>query len=338
MSDDYISKELLLVANESENCSLLVGLLEDAGFMVTHNTEPSIIKDLLENKFFFAAIFELDTPKVDYGLALLSQTRKLSPITHTYLITNRESFTAAVGSFRLGCQDAVLFDPSQYPYLISKIRKSALRISFESNRDKLLFDMSDIHKSFFKKMLTLHIKLMESNEALQYKDGQQETDLPPINILLVDGGSEMFDGLSSQLPSDNGWNLTHCTWGSEALDIGGSGAYQIALVNKSLPDLPGSMISSTLKATAPKTVIFIFDNSNGVENSLKMFEGSTSKEIPLQTGNIDAISDKFRDIRRALSSKSQKEVHVKTFKAQNYEFIQKYSKIKAKIKRLNESG
>ena len=337
MDGEYISREILLVANEDERSRLLKSQMEEMGFFLTISVDPNIILDLLENKFFVVALFELDTPKTDFGLSLIKKTMELSPLTHTYLLATRESFRAAVLSFRLGCKDTILYDEGNLPYLLNKIKKSASEITFEKDRDLLMQEMAATHKEFFKKMLALHIRLMDVTDELHYKEGIPDGELSPVSILIVDGDDEFHSKLEEILPQKNGWNTTHCSWGSEAFDIGANGNFSVALVNKSLPDLPGSMVASTLKATAPNTIILVFDYQKGIAQSIKLFEGSTSTEIPLSAGNINEVASKLRDIRKDLNLKTKKEQHIKTFKAQNFEFLQKYNRLKHKYSKLTDS-
>ncbi len=334
MTQDFISREILVVAPEDDRRPLLVDKLSSIGFLVTALTEPNSIKDQLENKFFIVAIFELDTPTTDFAHLLIQHTKRYSPETHCFVLATRESFRSAILSFRVGAKDVVHYDSEEFPPLLDRIKKSATTIAYRRDRDNLMGEMAAVHKLFFKKMLALHIRLMETEAQLHLKESKEE-DLPPLNILLVDSEATLINGLTAVLDPASGWNITHCTWGSEALDHGASGSYHVALVNRTLPDLPGTMISSTLKATSPSTRLLMFDY-NADHHSLSLFEGSSSQEIPLKGGAPSEVAEKLRTVRSNLASRAQKEEHIKSFKAQNYEFLQNYNRLKTKHQKLME--
>ncbi|MBU1537414.1 hypothetical protein KKF84_19010, partial [Myxococcota bacterium] len=189
MTLHFLSREILLVAAEDDRSQLLISQLESLGFMVTRSTEPNTLKDLLENKFFAVAVFELDTPKPDFGLSLLDFIAKLSPQTHGFMLATRESFHAAVNAYRKGAKDVILYEIENFPYLVDSVLKSATRIAQEQDRDRLLSDMNAVHKQFFKMMLSMHIRLMETETQLRYREGVADLDMPPLNILIVDGES-----------------------------------------------------------------------------------------------------------------------------------------------------
>ncbi len=336
MTLQFLSREILLVASEDERSRLLVGQLEAIGFMVTMNSEPNTIKDLLEHKFFAVAVFELDTPAVDFALNMLDFIAKVSPQTHGFVLATRESFHAAVSSYRKGAKDVILYEMENFPYLVDCVVKSATRIAQDQDRDRLLNEMNTVHKQFFKMMLNMHIRLMETETHLRYKEGVGMQELPPLNILIVDSEPTLAAGIMDHLSGEEGWSFTHCTWGSEALDHVASANFQVALVGKHLPDLPGSMISSTIQSTSPSTTILMFDYRGAAEISL--YECSTSQEIPLLGSEPAAVAEKLKDIRASIASKSQKEEHIKSFKAQNYDFLQKYSRLKNKYAKLMEKS
>jgi DNA-binding NtrC family response regulator len=322
----------LLVTKNEDLPFELDGLFSSHGFHVSHIQELDLAVHLLDKKFFIVALFDLDTPEKYQGLKLLKLSQKFSPITRNFMFTYRESFKSVVQAYRMGCEDFVFINDNSPAYLLEKIKKCALQVEYENARDILMKDMASLHGNFFKKMLKIHISLMETQEQLRYKDSSEEL-LPPCSILIVDGDDKIENAIKEECIESKGWNITRLSYGGEALAYIASNKFHIALVNQSLPDLPGTMIVSTLKSTWPESITLMF-SEQVPKAELLLFEGSTSKEIPINIGDTKNLVKKLRDIRFGLNSDKKKQQHLQTFKANNFEFIQQYNKVRTKIKEL----
>ncbi|MBN2725646.1 MAG: response regulator [Deltaproteobacteria bacterium] len=329
MSTQYIGREILLVSENKPLVQDLQTVLSREGFLVTNICEWGTLEDLLENKFFIIAIIDFDIKAKGDGLEILEMTKKLSPVTHVFMITAREDFKATVNAFRSGCEDVIHVRPEEILFLIESIKKSAARISHEKERDLLLKDMYTVHNNFFKRMLSLHIKLTETEEAQRYRDGVDDSELPPLDILIVDSESNLTQELTSSLNDSKGWNIKSVGWGSEGLDHGTSGKYKFVFVGKNLPDFPSSMVVSSISASSPETTIIVVESAG--DGSFRL---SSPDSEDVQISPVGDIISWLRDKRIDLAAKSTKKQHIKTFKAQNFDFLQKYSKIKSRVEKL----
>lgn len=329
MSTQYIGREILIVSENNPLIQDLQKILQKEGFLVSVAVDQFTLEDLLENKFFIIALIDLDVNSPDHGLEILELSHRLSPATHNFLVTARESFTSCVKAFRTGCRDVIHIKPDEIAYLIDNIRKSATEIAHASERDRLLKEMYSVHNNFFKKMLALHIKLTELEDAARMREGVDDAELPPMQILIVDSDDTLENSIASIVNENDGWYVKRVSWGAEALDYGTSGQWQSILVGRHLQDLPASMVASSLSAMGSEAEVLIFSISpEGI-----IHIASPDGEDQSNVSTIDLIS-RFRNRRIDMATKSAKKQHIKTFKAQHYDFLQKYSKIKSRVEKL----
>jgi len=331
---NYVGREILLVMQENAMAKSIQSAFMNLGFWITVTADLKSILDLLDNKFFVAAILELDTPKPGYGLKLAQKIIEVSPLTATYLVSPNPDFPALLTAHRMGLKDFIQLEGEFLPYLVGGVRKSAEDIEHAGERDRLLKDMANLHGKFLKQMIALHIKLMESEESARYRDGVPDEELPPCKVLIVDPDAGVADALRERVTETGGWQITHLAWGGEALDFGTEGAFHVALICRSLPDLPGTMVFQTLKSDESDATVFLFDHDQKQPGGLLLFENSVSQELPLQVQNPDELLGRLRDLRRHMDTSLKKKEHLKTFKAQHYDFLQEYQRVQFKMKKV----
>lgn len=329
---NYIGRDILLVMQENATAQSIRSAFMNLGFWVTVTADLKVILDLLDNKFFICTLLELDTPKPGYGLKIAQRIIENSPVTACYILSPRADFAALLSAHRMGIKDFIPLEGDFLPYLSFSVRKSASEIEHVGERDRLLKDMVQVHGKFLKQMIQLHIKLMETEEAL--RPGVPDEELPPCKVLVVDPEDRLVNTLRHLLPETSGWEWIHLAWGGEALDFGTGGAFHMGLISRNLPDLPGSMVFQTLRANDTQAPLFLFDTNKQKPTELVLFEHSTSKEMPLQIQDPEQLAQRLCDLRRGLDSSRRKSEHLKTFKAQHYDFLQEYQRIQTKAKKV----
>ncbi len=329
---NYVGRDILLVMPENAVAQNIRSVFMNLGFWVTLTNDIKVILDLLDNKFFICVLLELDSPKPGYGLKIAQRVMETSPITACYILSPRQDFQALLTAHRMGVKDFVPMEGDFLPYLSSSVRKSASEIEHAGERDRLIKEMIQVHGKFLKQMIQLHIKLMETEEAL--RPGTPDEELPPCKVLVVDPEDRLVNLLRQLLPESAGWEWIHLAWGGEALDFGTGGAFHVGLISKNLPDLPGTMVFQTLRANDAQAPLFMFDADRSNPAGILLFEHSTSSELPLQIQDPEQLAGRLRDLRRALDSSRRKSEHLKTFKAQHYDFLQEYQRIQSKAKKV----
>jgi PleD family two-component response regulator len=357
MTSSYVGLEVLLVMEEGSKATEIGDLLNQEGFIVSRISAYSTVLDLLENKFFAVALFDLDTPDKNQGLRLLKKCKSLSPVTHTVILSrNKCSANHVIKANNLGCSEFIIMrDLNVSDYLVTRVMSLASQISYEGERDRLLKKVSQIHNKFFKRMMALHIRAMDADENLIAIAGIPDEELPPINLLIVDAEERLINTLKNSLKPDAGWNFSQLFNASEALDQGSSGFFHVAIINKSLPDLPGTMVASTIQASEVKTKSFVFEYT-GNSAEIKLFESTgisgdaikisseqggfrpsdaqivESIENPVDLRSHNDLVSKIRQVRQELAAKVRKSHYAKSFKVQNYDFLQEYGQLRSEIK------
>ncbi|MGM0597727.1 MAG: hypothetical protein ACQES9_11890 [Myxococcota bacterium] len=329
MSPEYIAHEVLLVAQKNELSQELKKMLEAKKFHVTLTTDIRNILNLMENKFFIINLFELDTPKEHIGLKLLKKAQELSPLTQNFILSTHQDFPAAIKGFRMGCQDFILYQRKRFPYIINQVVKSATETSYQDQRNHLVKDMAKFQKEFLKRTLGIYVQLMNAEDENQYNGQIPLNELPPCNILVVDSDQQFNQQLEENLPSEDGWQIKHLTWGSEALDYGINNDFQFAFIANNLPDLPGSMVSSTLGADKNRKVfVFKYSQEKGIFLELK-----TEKQTREIT-NSNELFELIGNMRRQKAAKIREKHHMASFRAKHFDFLQKYQDIQKKVDEL----
>lgn len=330
--NQYVGRDILLVMQENAVANSIRSAFMNLGFWVTLTADLKVILDLLDNKFFICTLLELDTPKPGYGLKIAQRVMENSPITACYILSPHADFAALLAAHRMGIRDFIPMEADFLPYLASSVRKSASEIEHTGERDRLLKEMVQVHGKFLKQMIQLHIKLMETEEAL--RPGVPDEELPPCKVLVVDPEDRLVGMLRQILPETSGWEWIHLAWGGEALDFGTGGAFHMGLISRNLPDLPGTMVFQTLRANDAHAPLFLFDADRTNPAGILLYEHSTSRELPLQIQDPDQLAQRLRELRRMQDSSRRKSEHLKTFKAQHYDFLQEYQRIQSKAKKV----
>nr|MDA3862688.1 hypothetical protein [Deltaproteobacteria bacterium] len=240
-----------------------------------------------------------------------------------------KDFPSAIKGFRMGCQDFILYQKNHFHYIVNQVVKSASETSYQDQRDHLVKDMAKFQKDFIKLTLTIYIQLMNAEDENQYSGQIPLNELPPCNILVVDSDQQFNEQLKENLSSEEGWEIKHLTWGSEALDYGINNEFQFAFIANNLPDLPGSMVSSTLGSDKNRKVfVFKYSQKKGIFLELKTEE--QTKEIANSTELFELISN----MRRKKVAKIREKHHMASFRAKHFDFLQKYQDIQKKVDEL----
>ena len=357
MYTSYVGLEILLVMEEGSSATEIVTLLSKEGFLVTRLDNYSQAINLLENKFFVVALFDLDTPDRNEGLRLLKKCRQLSPVTHPVMLARHKcSANHVIKANNLGCFEFIMIRDVVGDYLIEKVKEYAALVSYEGERDRLLKKVADVHNKFFKRMFALHIKAMDAEEDLIAISGIPDEELPPIQILVVDNDDNLLKTLESTLTPELGWNFKHLTLASEALDQSASGEYHVALINKNLPDLPGTMVANTIQSAGSKTKSFVFTYVGDDASQITLFEsaGTSAGEItinaaqerftakdaeikesienPVELRSQTDLVSKIRAVRQDLAATERKGHYAKNFKIHHFDFLQEYGKLREELK------
>lgn len=355
MSVPFVGNEVLVMMPEGRHLITIKALLVDEGFVVTHTADPERALELITEKFYVCAIFDLDTPKRHKGVKWMKKARQASPQTHCFILSLEKcSAAAAISAYRGGARDVFIFNPEDLEGMAARINAAAMEVVRRTEHDRLMLQVKGTHEQFFRRMLQMYLELLEAREP----DVSElfDNELPQCRILIVD--SEPHLASSLPLSPDDGWVVDTVPLGSLALEQADN--YHVVLVARSLPDLPGSMVATTVRKeekSAEKHEIFVFTYDPAAPARVTLFEvsgnlGTAASDadapVPSAFTEKDArpvdvlgkpmnlpfpamLVERLRQFRREAARRDRKKHWLSSFKAANYDFIEEYERQKKAI-------
>ena len=323
----------VLVVDADENVQRgLAQLLTTQGLFPTVLGDPERARALLKEKFFAAALVDLDTPKPSAGLELVRWMKREAPATAIFVMASRKVFEAAVEAFRAGATDVVMKAPDQVEYLKARVVEVASDVRAHTDERRLHGEVIAVHEEFLKRLMDTSRHASELEERLG--GGSQASDADgPCAVLVVEPREEAWlgDKLEAALAARGGFALTTAASGGEGLDRASAARFQLALICANLPDLPGSMVVSALKSQAPEMITILYTRPGKRPGKAEVIEGS--KVIPFVPEFSDArqMVERIDELRDAFSAKSRERRYLAAFRQQNYELLKRYAELKQQL-------
>ncbi len=251
-------QEVLVVDADDQVVKGLDRLLTKAGLIVTGTHDPVRARDQLLNKFYAVALVDADTPTPGGGIELLQFARDKSPLTSVVIMTARKSYETAVKAFRAGAADVVLKEPDVVPYLRERVIEAAGEIKATADRNSLLEEVAETHEEFLRRLREVSHELLDHEDRASGRASDDATTSAAVSVVLVDDDPEALEKLEKVLTAAEGWHFRAALSGGEALDVVTQMRPQIVIVKEDLPDLPGSMVVTTVKASAPDVLTLLY--------------------------------------------------------------------------------
>jgi response regulator RpfG family c-di-GMP phosphodiesterase len=201
-----------------------------------------------------------------------------------------------------------------------------------------LAEFAEANDDLVRKLMELSGRATELEDKLLASDGEPSSAasrLGELHLLVVDDQPDLVAALEKALPADKGWRLQHAQSGGEALDIATQTPPQILVAKDSLPDLTGSMVVKTIKASVPSLVALLFvPPTDRQEGEIKMVDQSRLHTlIPRFRSAADLVSQ-LSEVRDALHRKARERRHVKIFQTQYLEILQRCHRLQQQLEAL----
>jgi CheY-like chemotaxis protein len=236
-----------------------------------------------------------------------------------------------VSAFRAGAHDVVLKAPDQVDYLTARVVDAAGDWVTRGKTKVLLGEIRETLEEFLKRMMDTERRATDLEDQVAGR-AQGQTDIDgEVRLLFADSDDRLYKALSRTSP---GYSFTLAQSGGEALDYFAKGAYQIALVGPTLPDLPSSLIIKTLKAQAPETIVIAYE-PNG---RLDIVEGSRTISIVDKFTSASQLADRLDELAQAHRAKAKERRYLSAFRERHFEFLRKLSDLRKKIERAIADG
>jgi DNA-binding NtrC family response regulator len=327
-------QEVLVVDADDQVVRGLDRLLTRVGLVVTGTHDPVRARDQLLNKFFAVALVDADTPTPGGGIELLQFARDKSPLTSVVVMSARKSYDTAVKAFRAGAVDVVLKEPDVVPYLRERVLEAATEIKATADRNSLLEEVAETHEDFLRRMRDLVREAVDLEDRLSGREADQGDELATVSVVLVDDDHQALAKLEKVLPAQNGWQVRAAQTGGEALDVVMQTRPQIVIVKEDLPDLPGTMVVHTVKASAPDAVTMLYTppGKSGRNGEVKLVDASGALNTVASYSDPSELVTPLSEIREALRAKGKERRYLQAFRQKHYEFLQRYNGLKQRLK------
>jgi DNA-binding response OmpR family regulator len=280
---------------------------------------------------------DLDTPSLDGAIGFIRFVRDKSPLTAVIAMTRRTSFDVVAPAFRAGATDVMPENRDGVLSLRDRVVRAARDVQTALGRDQLLSEFADANDDLVRKLMELSARATELEDKLLASDRESSSAnlLGALQLLVVDDESDLVTELEKALPADKGWRVQHAQSGGEALDIATQVPPQVLVAKESLPDLTGSMVIKTIKASVPSLVaMLVVPAAGGREGEVKMVEQSRLHTLIPRFKSASDLVVQLSEVRDALQRKVRERRHVKIFQTQYLEILQRCHRLQKQLEAL----
>jgi DNA-binding response OmpR family regulator len=332
-----MGQEVLVVDKDTAIAAGMPAALGRLGMVVTVTADAVRARDLCLNKFFTAALLDIDTPTPGAGIELLRFMREKSPLTSVIVMTGRKSFDVAVTGFRNGAADVIVKEPDSVGYLRERMTAISAELQATSERTTLLEDVGEIHEEFLRQMRELSRQRLNLEDRLLGRESVEAgSPNQACSVLVVDDDGEAAGRFATALPRQKGWTIAQAHSGGEALDLVTRVHPHIALIKEMLPDLPGRVVVGSVKAAAPDAVTLLYDSpfKAGQPGFLRMVDGPRVLELMADLETPAQLAGPMDEVREGIHQKLKERRYLQAFRQANMDFLQRYNQIRQRIRRI----
>ena len=308
-------------------------LLGRLGLVVTATADSIRAQDLLINKFFAVALFDIDTPTPGAGLELLRFARDRSPLTTVLMMTTRKAFDIGVAGFRGGAADAVVKEPDSVPYLKDRVVALASDLRATSDRNTLLEEVLELHEEFLRRMRDMSHQNLDLEDRLVGRSvGAPAAGGETCTILLVDDDPNVAKDFEEYFPESRGWKILWAVTGGEGLDLAAEVRPQIVLVKDPLPDLPARIVTANVKKSSPDSVNIVYQlGSTVASGEVTLVEGSRPMQLLSAYTGPEQLVATLAEVREGIQQKLKERRYLQVFRQKHLEFLHRYNNVRQRI-------
>ncbi len=319
--------ELLIVDGRESDLEGMRRLFEQQGYVCTATSDGRSVAELVQRKFFPAALVDLDVGKPGAGIDVVRAIRERSHPTSVVLLTGRRSFEAAVEALRLGVVDVVVKRPEEVDHLKRIVAVACDRSRATDGSSELLRDVQSVMGEAFKIILDMGRK--------QFQDvsiGSGSTFRP--RVLVVDGDSEFLSELAN-LIGGKPWEIAAEMNGGGALDKAGDHRFDVVACREELMDLRGSMVIKTIQAQHAETLGLVY-SAPGPAGHVDMYREGQMDEAWRPFGGAQHLVARIEQVIETLGATQRDRRIIQAFRAAHQDFFRRYAELKLRIDRLLE--
>jgi DNA-binding NtrC family response regulator len=331
-----VSGQEVLVLDADENVRKgAERLLREAGLTVTILSDIDRAKDQIANRFFPVVLTDLDTPVQNAAIDLIKFVRERSPLTSVVVMSRRIGFDAVAPVFRAGATDVIPKARAYVPDLRERVLKAATNVQSATRREQLLTDLVDMNEELLRRLMALSRKATDAEDNLIAREGGPSSSavgIGALDLLLVDDDSALAAELEKELTEEKGWRLRHVQTGSEALDSATQVPPMVLVAKENLPDLTGSMVVKSVKASVPSLIAMVFaPPSSEHAGELRIADQSRLHVLVPDFSAPAELIAQLTEVRAALGRKARERRYTKIFQNQFTDILQKCHQLKQEV-------
>jgi DNA-binding NtrC family response regulator len=332
----------------------LTEILTAGGYDVYGVKSAHRLVDAVKASPFPAVLLDVWLPNIDRG-ALLQAIREASPTTAVIMMGEKQVFAWLLKVFREGAADFVLkpFDPIEVHERVHvALAKRQQMLSQQSgipsgsapkqapaipdldiDIEELLKSMHNFQEQSLEVFLDLERKNLElERQIASLKDPGQHTVLSrDLRVLVAHTDPSISDELDEVVSTFDSVLESQAQTGGEALDRVGLSKIDVVLVGADLPDIPGSIVASSIKAQYPNIEVVLLEDSGGGEMHVTIVTDSDSEPnaqpISSQQDLINVIKDRCRHCRDRREARE----FAQEFKGRHEEYIRSLASLKTRV-------
>lgn len=317
-------------------------LFREAGLSVTVLSDIERAKDQIANRFFPVVLADLDTPKQDSAIELIKFVRERSPLTAVIVMSRRIGFDAVAPVFRAGATDVIPKAREYVRDLRERVVQASNDVKAAMAREQLLVDLVELNEDLLRRMMGLSRQAIDAEDKLKEREGglsSSVTALGALNLLLVDDDPALANEIQKELTEDKGWRVRHVQTGGEALDSASQVPPMVLVAKENLPDLTGSMVVKTIKASVPSLIAMVFaPPAAGHAGEVRIADQSRLHVLLPQFVAPGELVTQLSEVRDALMRKAKDRRYVKIFQNQFTQVLEKCNRLKQQVDTLGRKG
>jgi DNA-binding NtrC family response regulator len=331
----------ILVLDADESVRKGAGrLLSEAGLTVTALSDMDRAKDQIANRFFPVVLADLDTPTRDAGIELVKFVRERSPLTAVVVMSRRIGFDAVAPVFRAGATDVIPKAREYVSDLRERVVKAATDVKATLGREQLLVDLIELNEELLRKIMALSKQVTDAEDKLMSREGglsSSAAGLGALNLLLVDDDAKLATELQQELTEEKGWRVRHVQSGGEALDSATQVPPMVVVAKETLPDLTGSMVVKTIKASVPSLVGMVFaPPSGGRAGEVRIADQSRMHVLLPNFLASKELVAQLSEVREAFARKARERRYMKIFQSQYTDVLHRCHNLKQEVDKLTK--
>lgn len=322
-------EELLIAESDDRDRDGLRKLFEDQGFIVTAPGDLASVQELVQRKFFAAALIDLDFGGTGGGLELARYVEQHSSPTRLVLLTGRRSFEDAVEALRLGVLDIVSKRPDQIQYLLAAVRRASDLAQSGDRRGALMTDL----RGLLEDALKIMFNMARSRYGGDSTSGAGIAIKPA--ILVIDEDQAFLKQVAGLL-ADKSWDVSVELSGGSGLDRASTFSFQIVAVRKELMDLPGELVLKSAQAQQTQMMGLVYSTgSPGAPGRAERYENGRAQKKWSFAGPNDLVRC-LDELVAEIASRREERRYMQQFRSEHGAFLKRFADLKARVDALSD--